>query len=162
MTGQHIKNGTRIIGFIGEERGMTDGQRETTRHLLKVLHGNNYGIARHGMAEGAVDEFHVMARQQGYYITGHPGCDTNGEVASKTHLVCDETQDPKPFRERNKDIIFASDSIIAVPHTAIEPPRTATWAAVREALRQGKQMWVVLPSGNVQFHPGRGKEYDYD
>jgi hypothetical protein len=64
------------------------------------------------------------------------------KVASRIH-------EPKPYLLRNKDIVRASEMLVAAPVSRTEQLRSGTWSAVRFARKLGRTLWVLLPDGGV-------------
>ena len=58
----------------------------------------------------------------------------------------------KPYLDRNKDIVDASDVLLAVPSQDHEIQRSGTWATVRYAARCGKPVFLILPTGRLSFY----------
>jgi predicted Rossmann fold nucleotide-binding protein DprA/Smf involved in DNA uptake len=59
---------------------------------------------------------------------------------------------PKAPLDRNRDIVDAAAVLIAAPKEMTETLRSGTWATVRYARKQGKQVWIVWPDGTVSKH----------
>jgi hypothetical protein len=57
---------------------------------------------------------------------------------------------------RNRDIVTASEMMIACPAQPDEIQRSGTWATYRYARAMGKPVKLVAPSGYVTMHPVKG------
>lgn len=134
------------IGFTGTRRGLTGPQRAALESLLRSLDG--VSEAHHGDAVGADEEFgeafhrvHPVAT-----IFAHP-CDIPSE-RSRLQRYHDATP-AKPPLDRNRDIVGASDLLVACPAGMTEERRSGTRATIRHARRVGRPLRVVWPDGTV-------------
>jgi hypothetical protein len=137
------------LGFTGTRRGMSAFQLEALRHFL-IGFRTTGGIAQefhHGDCTGADAEAHDIARELGIPIHIHPPTDTRlrARCALKSLPAYDiVTYNPKSYLERNHDIVDACDWLIAAPGGDKEVLRSGTWATIRYAMKQGKQV-VQIP-----------------
>jgi hypothetical protein len=67
----------------------------------------------------------------------------NWKVAPQTHEL-------KPYLARNKDIVRATEMLVAAPAQDIEQLRSGTWSTVRFARKMERAVWVILPTGTVR------------
>lgn len=58
---------------------------------------------------------------------------------------------PRDYLDRNKDIVQASDVIVAMPRGTEEEVCSGTWQTVRQAVKLSKPLHVVWPSGERTF-----------
>jgi hypothetical protein len=58
--------------------------------------------------------------------------------------------EPKPYLARNRDILRATEMLVAAPAQDIEQLRSGTWSTVRFARKTGRVVWVILPGGDVR------------
>lgn len=58
---------------------------------------------------------------------------------------------PKPYLERNLDIVLESSLLLALPNTYKEKLRSGTWATVRRARENGVPVILVFPDGSVVY-----------
>lgn len=130
------------IGFTGTREGMTDRQRTAFKALL-IGHA---GPFHHGDCVGADEQAAGLARDAGLRIIGHPP--TDGRL--RAHYPSDENFDPRPYLDRNRDIVDASRVVIAAPKEMAEAAKGGTWATIRYARKRGVALWVVLPDGTVR------------
>jgi hypothetical protein len=54
----------------------------------------------------------------------------------RSHCKGDEVRVPKSYLERNRDIVDASDTMIAFPSTKHEVQRSGTWYTIKYAKKQ--------------------------
>ncbi len=132
------------VGFTGTQRGMTGPQRESVVRLLGSL---KPGAVHHGDCVGADTTFHDLCNRQGIPIIIHP------PLQGRKRAMCNGRNvtilAPKAFLARNRDIVDASDVLIAAPFEEKEVLRSGTWATVRYAEQARRPVYLVLPSGRV-------------
>ncbi len=137
-----------ILGFTGTREGMTDKQK--IRLMQEVLFIHRYdGIeeAHHGACAGADHQFHdLLAWMIGKHrlILHIP---TNMSMVPGVLLQLPDSQKkkPKPYLERNKEIVRMSDHLIACPAQAKEIQRSGTWATIRHADKMGRKITLLTP-----------------
>lgn len=132
-----------ILGFTGTQQGCTAAQLMALRHLLTATLRHN-DIFRHGDCTGADAQAHVMARLTGAIIHIHPP--TN--ATKRAHCDGDVIWLPRPYADRNHDIVTRSDRLIACPKGP-EELRSGTWSTVRFARGTGRPVTIVWPDGSV-------------
>ena len=128
-----------IVGFTGTQIGMTPFQLKRVRKILtdlapKALH--------HGDCVGADAEAHEIALSLDIPIIGHP------PLKSSKQAFCrgfEELRDPKPYLERNHDIVDECHVLIAAPATPHQRRRSGTWATYRYAHKTWKPTYLVYP-----------------
>lgn len=144
-------------GFTGTRKGMTERQRKSVASLLS-LRINQLTMGEpdfadwlhHGLCIGADAEAHLIGRELGMKIEGHPS--TN--PAMQVDLVCDRRRRPKPYLVRDLDLVIACAELIAAPATMVEQRRgSGTWATVRMARRERRLISIIYPDGSYAFSP---------
>jgi hypothetical protein len=103
---------------------------------------------------GADAECHEIASDLGLEIVVHPGPEGPKRAFCK-NLRPDlwdelEVRKPKPFLQRNLDIAFECEVLVACPGGLEEEVRSGTWATVRAARRFGRPVIVIWPDGRVE------------
>lgn len=130
-----------VLGFTGTSKGMAPRQLKAVRQLLwqaKVLHL--------GDCVGADAEAYEEALLLGCATVGHPP----SAGRKRACLDYNEERAPKPFLERNKDIVNEGvDGLIAAPKGWVEELRSGTWATVRYARKLGRRIWIIKPDGSI-------------
>jgi hypothetical protein len=133
------------IGFTGTRKGMTSEQKTEVRHILELLMPSE---AHHGDCIGADTDFHelvLLASLQlslNTRIIIHPPI----EWKHRARLVGYSYHEPKPYLDRNKDIVNDSHFMIATPEGP-EKTRSGTWSTVRYARGKNRPIVVVYPNG---------------
>jgi hypothetical protein len=71
----------------------------------------------------------------------------------RAFLPCDLDEIPKDYRERNQDIVNASELLVATPKEMHEELRSGTWMTIRMARRRGIPRTIVWPDGSITVEP---------
>lgn len=136
------------IGFTGTQRGLTAAQRERIGSLFSQSRDPSLVTFHHGDCIGADLEAATLAHAFGFTVHGHR-CDIDAQRANfhgnaVTHLA-------KPPLDRNRDIVDASDLLIACPKVGGEYRRSGTWATVRYARTKGRTLpiWIITAAGSL-------------
>lgn len=139
------------IGFTGTQSGMTLNQQGTVYVLILDLGVTDLA---HGDCLGADNEADMIARELD--IRRHIHIPTNN--SRRAFCIAREGLDivypPKPYLERNRDIVDSTCALIAAPKEMAETVRSGTWATIRYARKQGKPVWIVWPDGTVSEEKG--------
>jgi hypothetical protein len=101
--------------------------------------------AHHGMCVGADATFDEMLSYTHATVYGHPA---NMPGLRAACPMVEVEHKPKPPLERNRDIVDASDWLIAAPKGP-EEQRSGTWATVRYARKLGRPITIVWPDASV-------------
>ena len=134
------------IGFTGSRNGFTLKQVQIFSAILQeILKSNQYTHYdfHHGCCKGADLEAAEIFRKilpEGNIVQYPP---TNMNFA--TINEADKVLPPKPFLERNHDIVDACSFMIAVSSTRKEQQRSGTWATIRYAKKQNKLVEIIFP-----------------
>lgn len=134
-----------ILGFTGTQIGGTPAQLAALRDLLTVTLRPS-DIFRHGDCDGMDKIAHGIVRSlTGAIIHIHPP--TN--ATKRAHCDGDVIWLPRPYLDRNHDIVNRSDRLIACP-AGPETVRSGTWSTVRYAYRHGRPVTIVWPDGSIE------------
>lgn len=134
------------VGFTGTQFGMTTDQMIT---VLKVLATLKPYAVHHGDCIGADEELDTIARRllKISHIVIHPPTDMSKRAFCPVTWVTTVFKDPKPYLERNQDIVDECNPIIATPFSAKQQQRSGTWSTMRKTLKAEKDLITVWPSG---------------
>lgn len=137
------------IGFTGTADGMTKEQERS----LSVLFDRYLPVEEfhHGDCVGADAQAHnLFVFKFGDKIPPiiHPPEDDKKRAYCRTKP--DNIREPKPYLDRNHDIVDETDYLIATPKTTQEIIRSGTWATVRYARRMGKRIFIIWPNGSIK------------
>ena len=125
-----------VVGFTGTQEGMS---YEQTNALRQALIGATE--LHHGDCIGADAQAHDIAREiGGIRIVIHPPTDPSRRAFKRGDII----REPKPYLERNHDIVDESASLIAAPKSDVEELRSGTWATVRYARKMEKPVKMLL------------------
>jgi hypothetical protein len=130
------------VGITGTQQGMNARQRQL---LHMALHDLVATELHHGDCLGVDAQAHLIARELGLFIVTHPP----GNMSKRAHCIGDEVRTPKPYLERNHDIVDEVEYLIAIPKGNTEELRSGTWATVRYARRIGRKHYIIFPGENV-------------
>lgn len=137
------------VGFTGTRKGMTIAQHSAVVKIMlrqyarKKHYGEDY-MWHHGVCIGADQQVHILARIFEFNIHGHPPKDDSLEAnCSGFTLVAF----PEPYIIRNHHIVDACYLLVATPKEHEEVQRSGTWATIRYARTQSKDVIVINPLG---------------
>jgi hypothetical protein len=137
------------IGFTGTRIGMGMRQLKSLEVLLRLVRPQE---VRHGDCVGADAEFHSLAQEHSIRIVIHPPDNDSKRAFCHGGFVVY----PKPYLERNKDIVVASDIVFAAP-SGPEKQHSGTWMTVRLAKGAGKDVVVIYPDGHLEWRSHSSK-----
>jgi len=150
-----------ILGFTGTRKGMTEAQMRTFRKdPISTMMVNAYEF-HHGDCIGADMQFHMEALKEEtksqrlgirfslVRVLIHPPEEPGRRAWCKT--LYGKILPPKPYIDRNRDIVDACDALIACPGSILEDLRSGTWATVRYARRKGKPIFLIMPNGELRI-----------
>ena len=130
----------KVIGFSGTRVGMTEYQMELVENALKILKPER---VHHGDCMGSDADFDKIANELNIPITIHPP----ERDTLRAFCKSDEILKPKPYLDRNRDIVDNCDTLIATPQTVKPVKRgSGTWHAIRYAKKQKKNIIIVYPT----------------
>ena len=132
------------VGFTGTQQGMTEAQKKRVEGVLLYLGALEL---HHGDCIGADADVHEIGRALKLQIVLHP------PDVSRKRAFCDADveKEPLPYLVRNKNIVRCTERLVATPRTVQEELRSGTWATIRFARKQGKQVYIVPPSGELMM-----------
>lgn len=134
------------IGFTGTRDGMTQRQVETVTKLLCDLGATDL---HHGDCVGADRDAHMVGLVLDLTMHLHGPLETRFRALCEVRLGVDIVYAPKPYLERDRDIVDTTKALIAAPKELTEVLRSGTWATVRYAIKQRKPVFLVFPNGEV-------------
>lgn len=129
-----------IIGFTGTQRGITRLQQSALESVL--TQALNVKEFHHGDCVGADATASRIANDFNIRVIIHPPVDPK-----KRAFCIGYTMKPKPYLNRNHDIVNACDLLIATPGEKQEQLRSGTWSTIRYATKKGKPTLIIYPDG---------------
>ena len=129
--------------MTGSRHGITDDALSSFQTFLlnnktELIEGH------HGDCIGADTMFHKELIKNNIRVVVHP---PNIRTA-RSFCEGTEVKKPKPYLFRNKEIVNASDILVAFPDCEQEIIRSGTWSTVRYARKKGKIIYIFLPNGD--------------
>jgi hypothetical protein len=133
------------VGGTGTREGATRAQLDSFRETLVDLGITDY---HHGVCVGFDADSHRAAREVGgIWIIGHPPVRTD----LMANLDLDEVRGPRPYLDRDRQIVLEADLLIACPRGREEELRSGTWATVRIARRLRRPHILIYPDGELDL-----------
>ena len=133
------------LGFTGTRKGMTDEQRTVFTAQLVICNPHEF---HDGDCTGADEEAHAIVREYvGCRMIGHPPDNDK----ARAHCMYDMNFLPKPYLDRNRDIVDDVDRMIATPDTMEEKERGGTWYTIRYARKQSRKLTIIYPDGTIGY-----------
>jgi hypothetical protein len=81
------------------------------------------------------------------HIHIHPPTNEKYRALKKSPFI----NDPRPYLDRNKDIVDASHMLIAIPNSPKEEERSGTWSTIRYAQKKGVPVMLIYPDGSTEW-----------
>jgi hypothetical protein len=140
------------VGFTGTQEGMSPEQeKKLGKYLHNLLRKKAEITLHHGDCVGADAQAHTIALSMGIKVCLHPPLDP------KKRAFCEGWSDiylAKEYLTRNRDIVDASDVLIATPGGFQEKKRSGTWATIRYATcglaKKVKCAQIIWPDGEME------------
>jgi hypothetical protein len=133
------------IGFTGTRTPLPPEQHAALEGILRGHARAGRCCLHHGDCVGADAAAHAIALALGMWIVLHL------PTASRLRSFCKdahESRTPRPFLDRNKDIVDESSVLLACP-AGPEELRSGTWATCRYARKVGRPIVIIWPSGEI-------------
>ncbi len=128
------------VGFTGSRDGMTWKQHKMLYNILEDL---DYVYFHHGDCVGSDAIAAVTAHLLGFHVKCHPP--KNEKL--RAFVALGSIKEPRPYLERNRDIVDACDLLLATPRG--EEDTGGTWFTIRYARSCDKTVHIIMPSGTV-------------
>lgn len=133
------------VGVTATRAGITDHQKRQVETLFRQFYDiQGWMELHHGMCIGGDLQAHDIARNLfGSRVTihGHAGVIERYRASCD----CDVYYEPKWPPARNKDIVDAVQTMIALPGESEEVLRSGTWMTIRYARKVKRRMIIVYP-----------------
>lgn len=134
------------LGVTGTSQGANTVQLTTFCAVLGAY--PKPGQFHHGDCIGADDQTATLAWEAGWDLVGHP------PSRSRYRAYNAHTEfwlPPKPYLDRDRDIVTYSDALVALPGTFAEILRSGTWATVRYARQRPIKRIIIWPDGTLEM-----------
>ena len=133
------------VGFTGTRLGMSRVQNTIFTGTLLMAKIGELPEFHHGDCIGADAQAHLIALKLGFIIHIHPPSNPKQRAFCTAH----HDMTPKPYIERNHNIVDAVELMIATPDEAIEQLRSGTWATIRYAWKRNRKIIIIGPNGEM-------------
>lgn len=138
----------KIVGMTGTQQQPTTAQLDK---FLEILEYVDAEVLHHGDCIGSDIACHNIAYKLGLQIIIHPPVVTFKQAKHSAEDQSRITVLPrKDYLLRNKDIVLASELMIALPRTNSQELRSGTWSTIRFTKRMHKPLAVIWPNGTVK------------
>jgi hypothetical protein len=141
----------RRIGVTATRKGLSVVQVEIVSRWLSMSMEEARGAGTiisiaHGDCIGGDATIDARAQYVGAYRIVHPG---PGEY--RAYCLADEIAEPKPFLDRDRDIVEETEELWAFPGGMSEQQRgSGTWYTVHYAQKHNTPVTIVWPNGTVE------------
>lgn len=133
------------LGFTASRRPRPVTQVAEMDRIFKTLWQHDYTTFHHGDCVGGDTQGWLYATQY-FKIVGHPPVATS----LRAFLAAAETRKPKPYLDRNRDIVDETHVLVALPDGA-RRPRSGTWYTVDYARSVVRPVYVIWPDGRTEL-----------
>ena len=138
------------IGFTGTRKGMSIMQLKGIFTILAEI--DSMEEIHHGGCVGSDSTFHLSIPHKFVQnIIVHPGDEKQFKRFNKIGKW--KTLQPKPYLQRNKDIVDNCELLIACPKGK-EVVRSGTWATIRYARKIKRKILIIARDGKLVIENG--------
>ena len=133
------------IGFTGTRKGMTEQQKEKLFEIICLSRPTEF---HHGCCVGADLEAHYLVAAWCPRIVAHP---PENMSLAEIPQGCDQVRKPRPYLERNRNIVDECEVLIATPNSKRPKPCSGTWYTINYARQKVRPMSVIViyPDGTT-------------
>lgn len=131
------------LGMTGNRYGISN---EAQTKLIDFLNENKIIEVHHGDCLGADATFHDICSNLKIKTVIHPPDQDGMRSFCKGDIILKA----KKYLVRNKDIVNATDTLIAFPSTKKEIVRSGTWSTIRYARKLNKKVVIIYPDGEAE------------
>ena len=135
-------------GFTGSSEVTTPPQRASFTSWISAHAGDVEGFDHGDCIEADAFAHDVVREFTQAFITIHPPT----KADKRAFKQGDHCWFEKPYLDRNKDIVDASQALLAMPKGE-ETPRGGTWSTIRYAHKRGKPVIIFWPDGTITSSP---------
>lgn len=139
------------LGTTGTRTGM--GFKQVQAYRTFMTHNPYFVTVAHGACQGADAMVHYTSLIEFHKaIAVHPPSNQKFMSMNLIRSVDVMWFDPKPYAERNQDIVDSADQLVAFPQFPEwddASRRSGTWQTVRMARNKGIEIVQIYPSGKI-------------
>jgi len=138
------------IGFTGTQENIAVAQYDLLVAVISEM--TEMTEAHHGDCIGADLTFHLIVEDTMPDVKIHRHIPENQTKRAK-YSTCGTYVDyePKPYLERNHDIVDMTDILIACPKDEKEVLRSGTWATIRYARKLKRPIVIIWKDGKYTY-----------
>ena len=146
------------LGFTGSRHGLTEIQKKVLiDNIIEFRYNeilnfktdiNKPFNSLDGCCIGADDIFYNICDMLSFNTIGYPGFYSTHPMRSK--ILRNRMKAVKSPLQRNKNIVYNSNLMIACPNTKEEIKRSGTWATIRYTKQLIKPLIIIYPDGNIE------------
>lgn len=142
----------REISVTGPRKGRNRTQARQGRVFLDTMQDRGFDLRiHHGDCVGVDAAWHTDALLRNMKVEVYPPIDERYRAFSYGAEGLVTIHDPKPYLERNIDLVDASQILVGTSATAYETKRSGTWWTIRYARHVDIPRFIIWPSGHIQF-----------
>lgn len=131
------------LGGTGTSKGTTSRQLQLAERYMRKYYALGYKYFHHGDCIKADEDMHEIAIYTGFKVIIHPPINSAKRAFCKGYF---HIYPPKPYLDRNHDIVDQSNRMIALPYETKEQfIGSGTWATIRYSRKTGKGMDIIFP-----------------
>lgn len=130
-----------IVGFTGTRKGMNIRQQANIRRFLLE---HDVTEAHHGDCLGSDADFHLICNDMHIPVVVHPPDDDRWRAYCHSPTILE----PKPYLERDRDIVAVADVLLATPKEDHAPKNlrgSGTWYTINNAVEQETPHEIFKP-----------------
>ena len=131
------------IGMTGSRDGFTTAQLNTLLIMFTGIRIDHNTTFHHGDCVGADTDAHKVAVKRGCIIHIHPPLKDDLRAYNAGQIV----EEPKTYFARNRDIVDASEYMIAFPNTMTEKSKGGTWYTINYTRKTKTRLIIIWPDG---------------
>ena len=135
------------VGFTGTQTGITPPQFDLLVEVLQELH--EVTEAHHGDCIGADSEFSVTV--DAIFGIGKIHCHPPDKDKKRAFCRVDKMYGILPYLVRNRNIVNATDILIACPKGPERKRGSGTWQTIRYARKQKGVVVILWPDGKYTY-----------
>lgn len=143
-----------VLGVTGTRQQPTVRQLKFLYEYMLFLHEHGCRTLHHGCCTGWDEAAHYLAASLGWAIYMHRPENSEFVNTALYEGSIGYMLDPKPYAERNQNIVNAATHLIGGPlyhRDDTRSLRSGTWMTLRMAHRQRKPWRAVLPDGGTLY-----------
>ena len=131
------------VGFTGSRGGMSLNQALSLKTIFRKMHIDEF---HHGKCIDSDAQAHRMALDPAMNIKKivvHPPLDKKYEAVIEIQIDKVEELEPKPYLERDRDIVDSTGILIATPRN-FDQLHSGTWYTINYAIKKNSPIIILF------------------